>query len=111
MVAVEGVTGVAASVEDQVIGVYADLGRDENAVAREVDKGDQPRSGVGNCAGGRDRYGKLLRLCCGSDRINSTDDGPVALAAADDECHSGCCQSEPEWGPEGLGYGPNGAPV
>ena len=85
MVAVERVTCVTATVEDQVIGVYADLGRDENGVAREVDKGDQPGGGVGNCAGSRDRYGKLLWLRGGADRIDSADDGAVVVAATGDQ--------------------------
>ena len=46
MVAVEGVAGVAAAVEDQIVGIYADLGGDENRVAGEVDEGDQAWSGI-----------------------------------------------------------------
>ena len=49
------------------------------------------------------RNGKLLRLRCGTNWIDGADDGPVAITAADDERYSGCCQSEPERGPEGLG--------
>src|SRR5712672_2511659 len=111
MVAVEGVAGVAAAVEDQIVGIYSDLGRDENGIAGEVDEGDQAWGGMGSRAGGGDGHGELLRLCGGADRVDGADDGAVGVAAADDGCHSGCCQSEPEWRPEGLRYGPNGAPA
>ena len=112
MVAVERVAGVAAAVEDEIVGIDADLGGDENGVAGEVDEGDQAWGGVGSCAGGGDRHGELLRLGGGADGIDGADDGAVGVAAADDGCQSGGCQSEPEWGPEGLrASGPNGAPV
>ena len=50
------------------------------------------------------------RLGGGADRIDGADDGAVGVAAADERCHHGGCHSEPERGPEGLGYGPNGTP-
>ena len=118
MVTVEGEAGVSAAVEDQIVGIYADLGGDENGVAGEVDEGDEAWRGVGSGAGGGDCDGKLLRLRCGANGIDGADDGAVGVAAADDGCRSGGCQSEPEWGPEGLCWrpeglrqGPNGAPV
>jgi hypothetical protein len=52
-----------------------------------------------------------LRLRRGADRVDGADDGAVGVAAADGGCHNGCRQSEPEWEPEGLRYGPNGAPA
>ena len=88
MVAVERVAGVAAAVEDQVVGVDADLCGDENGVAGEVDEGDQTRGGVGDCAGGGDDYGELLRLSCWADWIDGAYDGAVGVAAADEGCQN-----------------------
>lgn len=88
MVAVERVAGVAAAVEDQVVGVDADLCGDENGVAGEVDKGDQTRGGIGDCAGGGDNYGELLWLSCWADRIDRAYDGTVRVATANEGCQN-----------------------
>jgi hypothetical protein len=111
MVAVKRVSSGTATVEDEVVGVYPDVDGDENGVSGEVDEGGQARGWVGGRASGGDRHGKLLRLRGGADRVNGADDGAIGVAAADGGCQGGCCQSEPEWRPEGLGQVPNGAPV
>ena len=47
MVAVERVAGSTAAIENEVVGVHADVGGDEDGIAGEVDEGDQTRSGMG----------------------------------------------------------------
>lgn len=88
MVAVEREAGVAAAVEDQVVGVNADLSGDENCVAGEVDKGDETRGGVGDSARGGDDYGELLWLSSGADWIDGAYDWAVGVAAADEGCQN-----------------------
>ena len=111
VVAVERIAGVAAAVEYEVVGVHADVGGDQDGVAREVDEGDQTGGRFGRGTGGGDRHGELLRLGCWSDGVDGADDGAVGVAAAGDRDESGGCQSEFEWGPEGLRQRPNGAPM
>jgi len=111
VVAVERIARSSAAVEHQIVGVNADLGGDENCVSGEVDEGDQAGRGVGGRAGGGDRHGKLLRLRCGADGVDRTDDGAVGVAATGDRYQNGCCQSEPGCRLEGLRYGLNGAPI
>ena len=50
-VAVQREPGVAAAVEDEIIGIYTDLRGNENSVAGEVDEGDQAWGGSGSGAG------------------------------------------------------------
>jgi hypothetical protein len=89
MVAIERIASVAAAVQDEIVGVYADLGRDENSISGEVDEGDEAGSGIGSCACGGDRNGELLRLRCGADRVDGADDRAVGVAAAGDRYEDG----------------------
>ena len=84
MVAIERISRVTPAIENQIVGVYANIDSDEDSVAGEVDEGDQTGSGVCGGAGGGDHHGELLRLCRGADGVDGTDDGAVSVAAADD---------------------------
>ena len=94
VVAVERVAGGAAAVEDEVVGVHADLGGNEDGVAGEVDEGDQTRGGIGRSPGSGDDYGKLLWLGGRSNRIDGADDRAVGVAATGDGNQSRGCQGE-----------------
>jgi hypothetical protein len=107
VVAVERVASGSEAVENELVGIYADVCRDENGVSGKIDEGDKAGGGISGRASVGDHHGELLRLGCRADGIDGADDGPVGVAAADDRHENHRSQSKPEYRPESLRYGPN----
>jgi hypothetical protein len=128
-IAVEGVAGGrggggGGGVEDEVVGIDADVGGDEDGVSGVVDEGDE--AGVVGAVGDRgagvgDDDGELLRLSGGAYRVDCADDRAVGVFAAGGEDQNqsgeGDAGEGSECGPEfvprrkprrGRGYGSGG---